>query len=465
MASSKLELRLKTASASRILISSLLALLSPLSAFAETSLPDIEKLSNIIVRKELALLKLGNRFLLEQEHFDKYKPWREFAYNTGAATSTHTGIIMQGVNDWRGAKEPKSMSRRLGRTGCSFLLTGGCITIGGAAIETTIDYVRSRKLKRKGMDTKTVLRNFVQMRNDVDSLISQRKEEVHTNYTLTDWQRKMLLAEGAVLEDIRELATMAFVDSFIKIKHGLWQRETAKILAVETAANSNFLGSLNALLAFTDHHPHQAGVAGIGFVLGGTSVMATPFIMKYSGAYGAHRARQFMHKTLGEVKVKSTAQLQADMDQLSTMVKTANPDELQMLTALNTRQSIYEAHQLLLFDEPFIKASEKKREEAQFKERVIFSTLIGGSNIARGALSITAGYRYYDQPKKFNLLGASAATSYTAGTGIWLGDLMQQRTRAVLHERKLKMANSTPEAKLQARLDAIDNMDNAISVF
>lgn len=456
---------MKTASASCILLSALLALLSPVSAFAAANIGDIEKLSNTIVRKELALFKLNNRFLLEREHFDKFKPWREFAYNTGAASCAHSGIIMQAVNTWRWRKNPANINRPLGKTGGSLLVAGGSITIGGAIIETAIDHLRSRQLKRQNLDSKSVLKKFVALKEEVNALISERKEAINNTAGLTSWQKELLTAEGTVLEDIDELSKMAFVDSFIKVKHGLWQRETAKILAVESAATGSFLGSLNGLLAFTDHHPHQAGVAGIGFVLGGTSVMATPFIMKYSGAYGAHRARQLMSKTLGEVKIKNTAKLKTDMDQLSTIIKTADQAEQQMLAALNARQSIYEAHQLLLFDEPFLTASEKKRTEAQFKERVVFSTLIGSSNVARGIISMVGGFHYYDQPKKFDLLNAVAATSYTAGTGIWLGDLMQQRTRAVLHERKIKMANASPAEKLQARLDAIDNMDNTISVF
>lgn len=457
---------LKITSASCICILILFVLLIPASALpVETNILDIEKLSNGIVKKELAMLKLGNQFLLEREHYDKFKPWREFAYNSAAAGTIHSGIIMQTINGWHGYEDLRKINRRLGKAGGSLLVAGGGITIGGAFIETAIDFFRGRKLKRDGMDSKSVLKRFIELRKDIDLLLAQREETISRASKLTDYQRKLLAAEGIVLADVCELSTRAFADSFIKVKQGLWQRETAKILAVESAADSSFLGSLNSFLAFTDHRPRQMGVAGIGFLIGGTSVMSTPYILKLAGAYGAHRARAHISKALGEVQIKTFDKLRIDMAQLSTIIKMADYSELQMLTALNARQSIYEAHQLLLFDEPFSSDAKKKEERRQFKERVIFSTLVGGSNFARGIISINSGYRYYRSPKKFNELNAIASTTYTAGTGVWIIDLLQQRTRAELNARKLKLTNAAPESKLQTRLDAIDNLENAIRFY
>lgn len=412
------------------------------------------------------MLKLGNRFLLEREHFDKFKPWREFAYNAGAASSTHAGIIMVGANDWRGYQNLRKFSRNLGKTGCSFLVTGGCIVIGGAAIETGLDILRGKKLKSQGLGTKAVLDSFAEQRNEVDTLLAQREEAVRNASTLSDWQKKLLTVEGDVLRDIRNLCTMTFADSYIKVKHGLWQRETAKIMAVETASTSSYLGSLNSLLSLTNRDPHQTGAAGIGFLLGGASVVVTPFIVKYAGACGSHKARKRMDKLLGENRVKNSDQLSADIGKLTEIIKTADSSELEVLKALSARQSIYEAQQLLVFDEPpFFAEEERKKKARQFQERVMFSTIIGGSNMARGVFSLCSGYHYFDRPKKFNQFNAIAATTYTAGTGVWLFDLMQQRTREELHARKQKLAKESPETMLRARLDAIDNMENAISVY
>ncbi|MBX9685385.1 MAG: hypothetical protein K2X27_01710, partial [Candidatus Obscuribacterales bacterium] len=107
----------------------------------------------------------------------------------------------------------------------------------------------------------------------------------------------------------------------------------------------------------------------------------------------------------------------------------------------------------------------KLKSKNELRERLFFSAIVGGTNIARGAQLAVAGFHFNDSPKDNFRLVASASTGYIAGSGVWTLDNIQGKVREELTKKKMNAAKLSVHAKLLDELDDLEQMQEQMSIF
>jgi hypothetical protein len=94
---------------------------------------------------------------------------------------------------------------------------------------------------------------------------------------------------------------------------------------------------------------------------------------------------------------------------------------------------------------------------------MFYSTIVGGTQAARGTQLAVAGFKYFDESRKAFPLVAAASTTYIAGSGVWSLDNIQGKIREEVARRK--STTTSVHAKLLEDMDDLENMDDQMSIF
>ncbi len=434
-------------------------------AAAGYSLYDLEKLTRKIADQELALLRLNTYFLLENERVSKWAPWRIFLYRMSASGLSNAGAITGGAAQWGAYRHPKTLGHGAVKAGGILLLTGNCISIGGACAEILFDLVTDLRLRQRHINLQAARQRFLALLSELDQALARRDAMAPATGGLSAGQRRIVEADGALLRDVRDLSVREFKASYERITRALWVRGTANAMAVEGGATGGLLGSLNVLLAATDHHPNQAGSGGLGYVISGASAMATPPILKLSGSLGAARASRKLAGAFAAAERKSVEDFMGDRKRLEELVDEAAPAERGMLSGLSARETLYGMAETLWHNQVLSASEAAARTRRSYLERMVWATLVGGSNIPRGVATMVGGFHYPRSPSRFLEMGGVANVCWTAGTGLWMLDTVQGRLREELQHRRLARIKAAPVRQMRERLESLEELEDLMQVF
>jgi hypothetical protein len=424
----------------------------------------IERVSNDALRTEIQLMKVSSNFHAAWLKPNRFKSWRVFAYKIADSGLTNAGITTIAASRFQYMDDPSKAPRPYLKAGHIMNLTAASILVCGTLTETLLDRISDyRKAKRK-QDPKSALDEFLRLRKTLDDLLAQRKTLVMNNSSMSPYQREIIEADGFVLEDLRTLVSDEFQQAYCEVAKLKSVRDLSNATAFFSGATAGYMGSLQSLLSVANRHPNQTGVAGMGFITAGSSVAATPVIVKLGSELAKKRAAGKLERN-AITKVSPGAQFDAHRARFEQLVASAPPSERSLLTALDARNTIYKLHDEMIDARDQDRAIIKRKSRRDFAERLLFSSIIGGSNIARGAQLVVAGFHYGDNPEKNFKLVAAASTVFIAGSGVWTLDNIQSKVREELTERKIKAGRLSVHGKLLRDLQDLQQMEDQITTY
>lgn len=425
----------------------------------------IEKLSNEVLKAEIQLTKLSANYHAAWLKPNRFKSWRVFGYKIADSGLTNGGMITIAASRFKYAADPSKAPRSFLKAGHIINLTGASILVGGTLTEILLDRISERRVARNKQDPKSVLNQFVQLRKNLDDLLAERKTLVQSTTSLTQCQRDLIEADGLVLQDMRELVSIEFYHAYTEVAKLRGVRDTANATALISGITAGYLGSLQSLLSVSDRHPHQAGVAGLGFITSGACVATSPIIVKFGESMAKKGAVGKLRKN--EIEPASSPQdlFDSHRARFEQLVSEAPPSETSLLTAIDARNTIYKLHNEMIDERDDDRALLKRKSKRILAERLLFSSIVGGTNIARGSLLEVAGFHYADVPTKNFRLVAAAATAFIAGSGVWTADNIQTKVKEELRERKIKSGKLSVHGKLLRDIEDLEQMEDQLSLY
>lgn len=436
------------------------------NALPTSTIAEIETLTNQIVRLELGLMKLNTQFQLAWSNQSKWKTWRVFAYKMAGSSMTNAGMILIAASRFRYANDPSKAPIPFLISGHIINVAAASCVVAGTLTETLLDRVMERRLKAQAKDPKSCLASFWDNREKLDKLIRERDELIASSPSLNLTQSNLVKAEGEILKDVRELVSWEFAYAYCQIRELRGVRDAATLTALVGASTAGYLGSLNALLSVANRAPTQVGTAGIGFITSGSSVVVAPLVNILGGKLANKQARA----TLDANNI-STSEFIADkfaQDRLrceQALAAMASDSDAQAMRALTTRASVYALHQNIFDARKQAKHLDSGISKRELKERMFFSSVVGGCNIARGIQLALAGFRYSNSPSTAFKLVASASTGYIVGSGFWTLDNIQGQIREERIKQKLAKAKPEAESALEKQLHDLEIMEDQMSIY
>ncbi len=425
----------------------------------------IERLSNEIVRTELKLTKISTEFHAAWLKPRKCKVWRVFAYKIAGSGLTNAGIICIAGSRFQYMRNPTLAPAKYLKAGHIINITAASIIMGGTIFELFADHRHRSNLKKHDFDPESSLVKFLELRKELDKLLDTRAREIGDCDELTDSQKQILQCDGKVLKNIRDLISAEFYYSFIEIARLKASLAASSAETIAGAALSGYLGSLNALLSVANKEPKQIGVAGIGFITNGSVVATAPLLTKLARM----RAEKSNSNMLGALDISpvdnAATKLEENCQCLNNLLSSASVEDRQLLTAIDARTSAYRLHKHIYDTREHARVLASAKSKPELLGRLFVSSIVGGTNIARGTQLAVAGFKYYDSKTDIFKLVASASTAYIAGSGVWTADNIQGRVRELLLERKLAKAKLGVHARLLGDLENLDNMERQMSLF
>lgn len=436
------------------------------NALLSDQLSLIEKTTNETVRAEIQLMQLSTRYHAAWVKPNQWKSWRVFAYKMAGSSLTNAGIITIAASRFQYADNPSKAPRPYLKAGHIVNLTAASVLVGGTLIESLLDRLSERRIHRENLDPRSAMKRFLDLREKLDSLLSLRKSYVNDCNALTLRQREILDADGQVLQDLRDLASIEFGRIYCEVAGIRSLRDLSNVTAFLSASTAGYMGSLDSLLSVANRKTRQTGVAGLGFITSGASVAASPLITSLGSKIASKRAAQ----ELKESNIYDADQLTLDQFEqhrqlLERLSSGADPAEKLLLKALDTRRSVYQLHNAILNARSDARLIAKRTARRDLAERLFFSSIVGGTNIARGTQLAIAGFHYYDSSKDVFRLVASASTAFIAGSGVWTVDNLQGKIREELLNKRLKTAKLSVHAKLATDLENLQLMEDQMSVY
>jgi len=429
------------------------------------SLTAIEKTTNEIVRLELKLMKLGTQFHLAWLKPSKWKPWRVFVYKIAGSGLTNAGIITIAGSRFQYANNPAAAPRPYLEAGHIVNLVAASVVVGGTLTEGMLDHISERRLSKEGFDSRSTLSKFLELRGQLDKLLEKRDSLVKKSQSLTVRQQDILAAENLVLIDIRELITWEFSKSYCDVARFKGARNLSTATTLFGASTAGYMGSLNSLLSVANRQPKQTGVAGLGFITSGSSVAAAPLITKWGSESVERRASRKLSDSGITASIGLVESFDSHRQKLQELIATTSESDKQLLKALDARGSIYTLHNLICDGRNELRTDSKIRAKRELTERLVFSTVVGGTNIARGSQLAVAGFHFYDSPKDAFKLVASASTVFITGSSVWTADNIQGKVREELLKKKLAGTKLSVHANLIDDLNNLEQMEDQMSIY
>jgi hypothetical protein len=430
------------------------------------SLTEIEKITNEIVRAEIRMMRISTQLRECCRRPGKWKSWRVFAYKLADSCMTNAGMILIAASRYKYANNTSAAPRPYLKSGHIVNLTAASIMVGGTLLESALDRLSDSRLSKLRLGPKPSLDDFQMTRSDLDLLLERRSSMIRGYSNLSAAQKEILEVDGLILVDLKELAEQEFLDAYCDVARLRANRDLSNLTTLVGASSAGYLGSLNSLLSVANRSPKQTGVAGLGFITSGSTVMVSPLVTSLGSDLSRRRAQSRLSAFGVEAHDVSLAKLDQHCKYFGQVIAKADDADKRLLQALNARRSVYNLHNAILLARGEWRSDLRLRSRRDLAERLFFSTVVGGTNIARGSQLALAGFHYFDSPPDTFRLVASASTAYIAGTGMWTVDNLQGKFREELIQRKLKKATKlSVHARLLEDLEQLKMMEDQMSLY
>lgn len=412
----------------------------------------VDRLSNDIVRKELELLRFNTYYRMETADQSKAQSIRQVLYNLLGSGVSLGGAVTIMAHRWSHRRPRKEVLV----AGSACLLTGQSIVMGGIFLEKTLDLIKERKLKKEGLKPDDAARYVRAHVKGIDDLIAEREAAIR-KLSLAPELAKALSTETEVLKEAADMSVVEFAHFYATTRMRNWSRNASYINGLIATGCGGDLGSLVGMLTSSNRRPSMAVPAGIGFVLSGAAIIASPMVNRYvskkAKSSGLAQFKAEIEKTrdssLVDLSKKVTA-LQSQM--VGIPVASRSPGVLARLEIYNSQVQIFR-------EQVRREAMNDQKNKDIFVYRQVANTAMGGTKIAWGSMLINAGSTAYNSPIRFNRTVAQAATVYTVSQSLWLADTLYSAKRPKALKFPVGGELQLPVQKLEERLKLLESLE------
>ena len=311
------------------------------TTFNEPSGQRLESLTKQIARKETELLRLNTNFRIECTRVSKWKPRRLFLYNLAASGTSNAGIDSIAASRWNYASHPKAMTRTTAIAGPICLLVGHCITLGGVMTESTLDLINDYKVRKKGLDPKSSRTRVLAIKADLDKLIAERNDVLSQGHDLSAADLELAQSEGAVLKDVRDLSLSEYSQFYVRANKFFANRDTNSVMAATAACTGGFQGSLLGIISADKRQPRLVYPGGVGFVISGATIAATPLATRLMANLRGSLARHDIAPEIDNISTSSVSQLDTDRLKLEQLLAQSNHSQNDYFANISKRAGAY----------------------------------------------------------------------------------------------------------------------------
>lgn len=399
----------------------------------------MDELAMKTIQKEIELAALNADFRTHYMQPNKWRNRRVKFYQMAAGGIANAGDITIMSHFWNYYRNPGAGLKHKGS------LESGVITVMLAyltlgsmcAAEGVHDLFNDYLAKRKGFDSKNVLKKAEALKAEIDQALSARKASVASDSGMSDSERSLLTQENKVLQDCRDLVLLEFSKLYVDARKKRIKRDVTTLGTIAVCATGAFPGALGVIRGIQDVNLKKIGGGGIGFLISGATLAGAPLLIHGGAQIGGAWTQKNLSKTLGALECKMAAQLKEDVDKLAAVRIDAAP------TTTSARLASYRKLSELLAERQEYLADEKKRNKSQAIEDFVAYAIEGGPQIAWGSMVARAGYRWNRNPSKAFKLIAQGATVNEVSWGSWLLNQAQGEIRDELHNLKHRYDGST----------------------
>jgi hypothetical protein len=381
-----------------------------------------------IVRKEIEFMKFNTDFRMHYAGGGPWKGRRLTAYNIGASSLAVAGLANIQAQYYHYRSNPGLGLAHRGRLECGLMLVmlGYLVEFGGYSFEMAYDLLKDAHSVGQHWDAKSVRTRAAQLKADIDTLLAQRAQQVSAA-----GNDPVLVAEGKVLTDWRDLAIVDFTQLYMQSRGNKHVRDVAELTTIAIAGNGAFPGALESIEGVRHTNLKQVGGSGVGYMVSAGLLTGATQVIKYGAMIQNAHSQKEIDRVMGETKCRAADSLGKDLDQLNQVAMGAG-----VPPALQRRMKIYSLCKDLVVKRCGIMEREKAIAKNSYQEGIISTLLRGGPQIAFSTMILHAGYADTQAATAAFRVVAQAATVNTTSWSIWLLDAIQGGARAEIGNYK-----------------------------
>lgn len=399
----------------------------------------MDELAMKTVQKEVELAALNSEFRTHYMQPNKWRDRRVKAYQMAAGGIANAGDITIMSQFWNYYRNPGAGLKHKGSLESGVItVMVAYLTLGGLyAVEGAHDLFNDYQAKRKGFDSKNVLKKAEGLKAEIDQALSARKAALAADSSLSDSERSLLTQENKVLQDCRDLVLLEFSKVYVDGRKKRIKRDVTTLGTIAVCATGAFPGALGVVRGIQEVNLKMIGGGGIGFLVSGATLAGAPLLIHGGAQIGGAWTQKNLSKTLGALECKMASQLKEDVDKLATVRIDAES------TTTSARVASYRKLSDLISERQEYLEAEKKRNRSKAIEDFVAYAIEGGPQIAWGTMVARAGYRYNRNAKKAFKLIAEGATVNEVSWGSWLLNQTQGEIRDELYNMKHRFDGTT----------------------
>jgi hypothetical protein len=419
----------------------------------------VEDLTHQILDKVITLEKLNTRFRMETGMVGPWRQRRLFLYGEANAMSTEASLIeTMGVRYGTLRKSAHNVivrghDRGKLMTADSVQLMGNCVAGSGDLFELNLNFLNYLRIRKHHLNPAAYKEQAAVMHADLIKLCGARTKAINSGQ-FSESELDVANAETKVLRDFKDLALVEY-SNFHSSTRTLWAFQNSAFLVDFLKCAFSGSSSLVQLAGIHVHNPYAQGAAGILSIGSGVAVLIAPIFGRVTGNLAGNASRRLISKDLADVQAKNASEFrESRLKLVGVLLKNPNINS-------SARLPIYEKEEKLLFDMEKNYGRQRKQARATLIENIAFASAVGPPRLANGTLQIIGGW-HYPHRSRANILYASGATAYSAGSAVNILEIARVQAEIELHNYRLGKRGELPVQQLAKRLAVLNEMHSGI---
>lgn len=431
----------------------------------------IDSLTKQILLKEIELERFGIHYNQEVAKQGRWKGWRYGFFQELNSGLGLAGGIISVYNRGRHLKTPTNVKRELQESANYIPMIGTIIGAGAAGLEMGINEYHMFQAGRKGYSAKKSRKRVLALRNDIDSMLSERSKLVGRagRIPLLAGRVELDQAEQQVLQDMRDQNLQQF-ERFHISKRRLFAFQQMQ-LGFDVFKNvTNALGYEFAYLSLHRRQRVYNGYAGVMFAVSGGLTMFGPILSRVYGKVVSEHHRHLLKPATQCAETATLERLKMDCALLDKAVQNSKlaPEKVAIVVE---RFGGYAGGEKAFEDA--MASSEKARDRSKLTatQNIGAGAYVGASKVAAGVLFIYPGFNHrYNKNSGVTAARGTNNNLFAAGviglpaTAFSIFDTLRINVRGEIDRHNQLKAGKHPSQLSAARLKQLDELENKIKL-
>ncbi len=395
-----------------------------------------------IAASELELMELSTRLRLQSISGARWRARRWFAYSFSNQTLTVVGALLGGCGRFRYLHNPRLAPRDFFEHAAWLRIMANCISIGGSAIEGSLDFMTGLRERRQGIDLPTVVKRAKVLLLEIDKLLTQRTQLL--TIVPEGSKSNSLQTKTAILQNMRDILAADFAESYGRLR-GVRAARYLQYLWVTGSNAAGGSGTLSGVVASSRKYgPKRSGAGGVGDIISGSMNMIAPSIIAATDL----AARRIVMPANVLTKSEQSRKLQDLSAKLSELESRQTADTQGNNSAgLNVSSRIFELEKEVLAQH----LQARDADDRGLRRRLLsqeFGAGVGGACKLVNGIEVARGcYRWVRQPhERFEAFGRGGIT-YGLGMLVTAEESLRRQTLS-----EIKTKRQPPQKAVDALL-------------